>query len=257
MDESTKEIDLTELLGALLRRIKFIILITIVFGAIAFAIAKFILPLQYTSNISMYVKNSDNNSTDQVAINDINASKSLVSTYIIILQNDAVIDQIGDKIIEEYGADELEDYLAISEDDDGKKYVVTSSLRNCITMTAEQNTEVMLITVTTKSPDLSVSICNAMEEIGPKEIKRVTQAGSVETIGAAKMPTGPSGPNVRRYTLIGLILGFVIAAGIVIVSKLLDTTIRTGDDIKTRFDYPILGEIPDIESKETKGGYYK
>ncbi|MBO6140305.1 MAG: lipopolysaccharide biosynthesis protein [Ruminococcus sp.] len=257
MDESTNEIDLTELLGALLKRIKFIILITLVLGALAFGYAKFVLPLKYTSSISMYVKNTDGTSKDQVALGDINASKSLVSTYIVILQNDAVIDQIGEKIIEEYGADELEDYLTINYDKDDKPYVVTSSLRNCISMSAEQDTEVMLITVTTKSAALSVSICNAMEEIGPKEIKRVTQAGSVETIGAAKLPTGPSGPNVRRYTLIGLILGFIISAAIVIIGKLLDTTIRTGDDIKTRFDYPILGEIPDIEAKETKGGYYK
>ena len=109
MDESTKEIDLVELLGALLKRIKFIIFITVLFGGLAFSYAKFVLPLQYTSNISMYVKNSDNNANDQVAIGDINASKSLVSTYIVILQNDAVIDKIGDAILKEYGADDLSD----------------------------------------------------------------------------------------------------------------------------------------------------
>lgn len=257
MDESTKEIDLTELLGALLKNLKFIIFITLVMGALAFSYAKFILPLTYTSSISMYVKNSDNQTSEQVQLGDINASKSLVSTYIVILKNDAVIDEIGEMLMEEYGADELRDYLSIAEDDDGNEYIVTSSLRNCITMQAEQDTEVMLISVTTKSAGLSVSICNAMEQIGPKAIKRVTQAGSVETIGAAKYPTGPSGPNIKKYMLIGLVLGFVLSAGIVIVGKLLDTTIRTGDDIKTRFDYPILGEIPDIESKESKGGYYK
>ena len=257
MDESTKEIDLAELLGELLKRIKFIILITVVFGALAFAYAKFVLPLQYTSNISMYVKNSDSKSTEQVAIGDINASKSLVSTYIVILQNDAVIDKIGEMILEEYGADDLSDYLTVKYDDDDKPYIVTSSLRNCISLSAEQDTEVLLIKVTTKSAALSVSICNAMEKVGPEEIKRITQAGSVQVIGNAKYPTGPSGPNVRRYTLIGLILGFILSAAIVIIGKMLDTTIRTGDDIKTRFDYPILGEIPDIEAKETKGGYYK
>lgn len=257
MDESTKEIDLAEVFGELLRRIKFIILITVVFGGIAFAYAKFVLPLQYTSKISMYVKNSDNKSADQVAMADISASKSLVSTYIVILQNDAVIDKIGEKLLEEYGADDLSEYLSVGYDDDDEPYVVTSSLRNCISMSAEKDTEVMLISVTTKSPTLSVSICNAMENIGPDEIKRVTQAGSVQVIGNAKFPTGPSGPNTKKYALIGLAIGFILSAGIVVIAKMLDTTIRTGDDIKTKFDLPILGEIPDIESKETKGGYYK
>ena len=180
------------------------------------------------------------------------ASKSLVSTYIVILQHDAVIDEIGDMLVKEYGTKALEDYLTI---EDGK--VKTSSLRSCIALSAEQDTEVLLISVTTKSPELSVSICNAMERVGPDKIKQVTHAGSVETIGAAKLPTSPSGPNIRRYTIIGMLAGFVIAAAIVIIRFMLDTTVRTGDDIKTRFDFPILGEIPDIEAKETKGGYYK
>lgn len=257
MDESTKEIDLVELLGELLKRIKFIIFITVLLGGIAFAYAKFVLPLQYTSKISMYVKNSDSKESSQLQLGDINASKSLVSTYIVILQNDSVIDKIGERILAEYGADDLEDYLTIAYDDDDKPYIVTSSLRNCITLSAEQDTEVLLISVTTKSAALSVSICNAMEEVGPEEIKRVTQAGSVQVIGKAKYPKSPSGPNTKKYMLIGLALGFVISAGIVVVRKLLDTTIKTGDDIRTRFDFPILGEIPDIESKETKGGYYK
>lgn len=257
MDESTKEIDLTELFGALLKRIKFILFLTIVAGAIAFSIAKFVMPLKYTSSISMYVKNSDSNTSENLQINDINAQKSLVSTYIVILQHDAVIDEIGDRLIKEYGADALEDYLTVEEGDDGKAHINTNSLRSCIAMSAEQDTEVMLISVTTKSPELCVSICDAMEKVGPEKIKRVTQAGSVETIGAAKLPTGPSGPNIKRYTLIGAVLGFVLAAAIVILGFMLDTTIRTGDDVKTRFDFPILGEIPDIESKETKGGYYK
>ena len=63
--------------------------------------------------------------------------------------------------------------------------------------------------------------------------------------------------SINRYTLIGLLIGLVLSAGIVILAHLLDNTIRTGDDLRTRFDYPILGEIPDFESAESKGGYYK
>ena len=252
MDESTKEIDLTELFGAILKHLKFIIFMTVLLGVVAFSYAKFVLPLQYTSSISMYVKNNDDQTTENAQYNDIVASKSLVSTYIVILQHDAVIDEIGDMLVKEYGTKALEDYLTI---EDGK--VKTSSLKSCIALSAEQDTEVLLISVTTKSPELSVSICNAMERVGPDKIKQVTHAGSVETIGAAKLPTSPSGPNIRRYTIIGMLAGFVIAAAIVIIRFMLDTTVRTGDDIKTRFDFPILGEIPDIEAKETKGGYYK
>jgi capsular polysaccharide biosynthesis protein len=85
-------------------------------------------------------------------------------------------------------------------------------------------------------------------------MKRTTHAGSVETIGSAKVPTEPSSPHVKRITLISFALGMVLAIAIIIVTDLIDNRIQFTDDFKKVFeDIPVLTEIPDM-SENDKGG---
>ena len=66
-------------------------------------------PIRFQSNISMYVKNSEKQNQEQQGINnnDLTVSKSLVSTYIFILNNDVVMDEVGNQLAKEYTAGEL------------------------------------------------------------------------------------------------------------------------------------------------------
>ena len=86
---------------------------------------------------------------------------------------------------------------------------------------------------------------------------QVTKAGSVETIGEARVPLAASGPSVKKYTVIGALLGFVVAAAIVIIIKLLDNRINSSEDIKNKFSIPVLGEIPDLELDEKEASKYE
>lgn len=51
-------------------------------------------------------------------------------------------------------------------------------------------------------------------------------------------------PNVTKNAMIGAIIGAVVPYIIVLVYTILDTRIKTEEDIKNRFEYPILGQIP-------------
>lgn len=51
-------------------------------------------------------------------------------------------------------------------------------------------------------------------------------------------------PNISMNTLLGAVLGAAIPYAVLLVYSVLDTRIKTEDDIKNRFAYPILGQIP-------------
>jgi capsular exopolysaccharide synthesis family protein len=235
------EIDLGKLFAALFKRLPVIVLITVLFAAIGFSYAKFYLPLEYTASTYMYVKNA-NDSADKNAVNnaDLQASQSLVETYIVILGNTTVVKQVGAELLDMYDADRLSECFSV---EDG--VVSTSELSSAISMAADGETEVLKLSAQTKDPEISAAICDIYADIAPDYLVRIVGAGSVEVIGEAEVPTSPSAPNIKKITMIAALVGLVLSAGIVVLQYLLDSTVRDEDDVQ-EFGVPYLGEVPDI-----------
>ncbi len=257
MENREQEINLAEIFFLLLSKIKFILLLTILGGAILFAYSKFWLPLLYKSSVSIYVKNSSEQKVDVATASDLSAAKSLASTYIVILDDDVVYDKVSEMLLTAYGSDQMSSFFTIKKDDNGKEYIPASQIRSLVTASTVNNTEVISISATTRDPQLSADICNDIATYAKDLLTQVAKAGSVESIGSAKVPTSASGPNVKRYTIIGALIGFVLAAAVVIIIKLFDNRINTADDIKNRFDIPVLGEIPDLEMNDKEASKYE
>ena len=78
------------------------------------------------------------------------------------------------------------------------------------------------------------------------------QIENVSTLTNAKVPKKASGPSLTRNLMIGLISGLMLCALITVIALFTDTKVKTEDEIKKIFDYPIIGMIPDFEINETK-----
>ena len=257
MENQEQEINLAEIFFLLLSKIKFIILLTLVGAGLLFAYSKFWLPLQYSSTVSIYVKNSSEMDKESFTASDLSAAKSLASTYIVILDDDVMYDKVSDMLLNVYGSDQLKTFFTIKKDENGREYIPASQIRSKVSASTINNTEVIQIKATTKDPLLSADICNDIAHYAKELLTQVTHAGYVETIGQAKVPTTASGPSVKRYTIIGALVGFVLAAAIVIIVKLLDTRINSAEEIKNRFSIPVLGEIPDLEMDDKEASKYE
>ena len=51
-------------------------------------------------------------------------------------------------------------------------------------------------------------------------------------------------PNATMNTMLGAVLGAALPYVAVLIYTILDTRIKTEDDVKNRFAYPVLGQIP-------------
>ncbi len=250
-NEKEMEIDLREIFFLLLSRLPFILLLTVIGTIAGFAYAKLVMPVKYTSSVCIYVNNANENAVqdqDRAQAADIQASKALASTYIVILNDDIVYDKVSDMLFEEYDIRDLEKVFTVSYDE-SEPYITPEQIRSLVSISSVNDTEVIQITATTENASLSAAICSDIADIAPDLLTRVTKAGSVETIGTAKIPLGPSAPNVKKVTAIGFLMGGVISVAVVIISFLLDTRIKTAEDFKKRFaDVPVLAEIPDLQA---------
>lgn len=231
-----KELDLRQVFYIIRSRFLAIFLVTIAGGLIAFAITYFLVTPMYTASVSMYVTNNENRSDTSITNGDLTASQGLVDTYIVVLESDTLLSNTAKELPYNYTTDEL---------------------RNMISAEAINDTEAFRVKVQNADPKEAQQIANTIAKTAPDEIKRVVKAGAVEVIDYAKLPDKADWP-VTRNTAIGLLCGFMLAIIYAVLKAMLDTTIRSSEDLTERYELPVLGTIPMIQSakfeeKQAKG----
>ena len=222
--KETTEINLQEIVGILVHNLWLIAGAAIVGALMAFLLTELLITPQYAASASLYVYNTDKRET--ITQSDITTSQKLVETYIVIMQSDAVLSQVAEESALGYTAKEIKEMFSA---------------------TAINNTEVFQLTIKNSNPEHAQRIANTFLEVAPSEIIRVVKAGSVETVDKAALPTSPVSPNTARNTVVGGIVGLVVCTAIV-----LDTTIKTVEDIKKLTEIPIIGVIPTINAVSGK-----
>jgi capsular exopolysaccharide synthesis family protein len=76
------------------------------------------------------------------------------------------------------------------------------------------------------------------------EIRDAVTPADVRLIDAALVPTVPVSPRPVRNLFIGTVLGMLLGIAAALGREMLDTAVRSTDDVKTATQMPILGVIP-------------
>ena len=235
--ENIKEINLAELLSALIRKLWLILLCAVIAGALTYVYtANFIQPM-YRSRITIYVNNtmesSNNNNNHSISATDLATSQRLVATYINILKSDRVLQPVADSI----GGG-----------------ITSAYIRNLMNASSLEETEIFEVIISHNNPELAAKIANAIADVAPEHIAEIVEGSSTKIIDRAKVATAPYSPNKTRNTLFGIFGGAVFAACFVILQTMLDVRVKGEEDLAQISSAPVLGLIPDL-AMETKGSY--
>lgn len=237
--------DIKRLIAVILGKIWIVVVCAILFGTSSFLYTKFAVPLKYESYTSLYVRSdrtvSSGDNGGGVNMGTLNLAKSLVSTYVVVLQSDSVMDKIGNLLVLQFDDETLASVFAI---DNGK--ISTNSIKNCFTMTSLDGTEAMKISAVTTDPEISAALCNMMAQVAPDFLIRVVGAGSVEVIDPAVPNYTPVSASIPKNTLLGVLIGVVVAVAFIFVVDFFDDTVKDSDQISDLFDKAVLGEVQNI-----------
>ena len=239
------EIDLKQLIFALVHKAWIIILCALAVGAAAyFYTAHFITPM-YRASVSIYV----NNGAPQAAADDngyisatnLATAQRLVNTYINIIKSNTVLE----KVVEETG-------LNLS----------AERIRGMLSANSVEGTEIFEIHISNADPALAAQIANAVATVAPDEISGFLEGSSTKIIDYAKVPQTRYTPSVRKNTFAGAGIGALAAAAFIVLRTVLDVRIKSEEDLERLFDLPVLGAIPDFGDghkgeKHHYGGYGK
>lgn len=227
------EIDFKEIVGILKKKVWLIAICAVLVGALVFMYTACFVTPKYTAQISVYVNNRTGNSNNSgIASGDLAVAIQLVNTYIQILRDDAVLEEVIEKANLTYSAEEL---------------------RSMITAEVVEDTEVFRVEVVSTDPAESARIANTIAEIAPTAISDIIEGSNAKVFSPAKVPTKASSPNYGTNTALGVIIGAVLAMIAVILSNLLDVRVKGESDLQKICPIPVLGMIP-ILSDETSGG---
>ena len=231
------EIDLQRLIGALLSKAWLIGLVAVVCAVVTFLGTFFFITPEYQSAAMFYVNNSSVSLGDaslSISSADISASKSLVNSYIVILNTR---ESLNDVI----------DYAGVD-----RTY---GQVKKMISAAAVNSTEIFQVVVTSTDPQEAEQIADAIAYILPKRIASIIEGTSAKVVDSAVLPSRPSSPSYTKNTMLGFLVGLVMMAALIVIRELMDITIRTEEDIAQSCRYPVLAAVPDMEVS-AKGGYY-
>ncbi len=234
-------IDLPHIMKTVWQKAWILVLSGILAAAIGFSWSAFFISPQYSSSILLYVNNSSlslGNTSFDISASDISASLSLVKTHSVILKNRTTLERIIEKTAVPY---------------------TPAQLATMIEATSAEGTEIMKVTVTSTDPYEAADIANCIAEVLPARITEIIDGASMVVVDYAIPVLEKVSPSVMKYTVVGMLIGVLLAAVAVVLAALMDDTIRSEDYILQNYDYPILAKIPDLLEANTGhyGKYYK
>lgn len=231
------EIDLVHLFQALWKRAWIIALSTFLFGALVCWYAMFIIAPKYTASAMLYVNNSSVNiGSVSISAQELTAAQSLVDTYVVILNSRNVLEDVIEETGVTYSYEEL---------------------KNMISAGPVNSTEIFEVQVESTNAEEAMIIANSICNILPAKIADVVDGSSVSVVDRAVLPTQKSSPSVTRYTIIGMLIGFLISAVAVVIAELFDQFIRSEEYLlQTYKEIPVLAVIPDLDESVSKDRYY-
>ena len=238
-NEMLDTVDLVALFNVLLRRIWVIILAALIFGAAALGYTYFMVDPQYESSVLMYVNNSDisvGGTSVSISNADLTAAQKLVSTYVVILESRTVLNEVKEAA--------------------GVSYTY-QQLKSMISASAVNSTEIFRIVVRSTSPTEAEKIANTIAEILPEKISDIVAGSDVRIVDYAVVPSNRSSPSYTRNTAIGMLIGVILSAAVIVLTYLFDENIHSEDYLTQTYpDIPLLAVIPDMTSSNQRGSNY-
>ena len=216
------EIDLSQLLKLLKKNIRLIIILALVGIIIAASATTFLISKKYQSQGSVLLKaDVVNGSLDSTQVN---TNKMMVNNYVKLLQGNNIQDQVAKNL-----------------------NITSAEVRSSLSITNTTDTQIIEISSTTVDPGLSKRIVDETISIFTTLIQEKLDVTNVTIVDQPEVNPNPVSPSMVKNVIIGAVAGIVISLGYLLLTYLLDTKIKNGEQAEQYLGVPLLGIVPFFE----------
>lgn len=236
-----EELDLKELLNLFWSKIFQIILIVVITTGIGLIYTFGFTTPKYSSTTTLLLAGSEQSSGEDtknaITTTDVTLNSKLVSTYSEIVKSSTVLR----RVISNLGID-----------------IGEETLRKNVTVKNKEETDIIEITVTNENAAYSAKIANEIAKVFMEEVQKRYHINNIDILDEAEVENIPSNIHHSKDIVVFACFGLVIAVLYILIANMLDTTVKTPEDVEKGVGLPVLVSIPLIESfGNEKGGKRK
>lgn len=223
-------ISLQDLFATLKKHI-WLIVISVMTAITLAAIVSFLFLTPIYQASTQILVNQEKNEATAFTAQDIQTNVQLINTYNVIMKSNAILDIVKENL-------KLEES--------------TSVLTNKMTISSEQNSQVITLTVQDEDPFRAEDIANMTAEVFQQEIVGLMNVDNVNILAAANVGDNPSPvkPSPTLNMAIAAVVGLMLGVGIAFLREYLDTTVKSNQDVEDLTGYPVIGMIATISEKD-------
>lgn len=220
--ENETEFDLRDLLKIIKKRIKLIIIITLLFAFTSAVVSVYLISPIYKTNVGIIIGKQQNG--EKITNSDVTMYQNLMQTYKNIALTNMVAQAAADKL----------------GNGQGSRDIIKRT-----TVTIKEGTMILNIEVKSNSPEESYKDVQAYADAFVERANNLIPGGDVKIMDNARIPETPASPNVILNTAIAFIAGLFVSNGIVFLLEYMNNTLITKEDVKKYLELTIIGFIPE------------
>lgn len=231
INEDFLSIDIKDIINSIVQRARMIALFAVVTCICFFLISKFVMVPLYEADVTLCVGNNKTMVSDGMDYNDVNASITLVPTYVELIQSNNILSEVAARTQSlGYDAEDIGGMLSVS---------------------AYEETQIIMLSIINPNPEHANIIANCIAEVAPEKIVELMEGTSVKVVDESELPTAPISPNVKKNTVLGFLFGAFIGIVIAILLSIFDNSIKEESNLTDLFpELPVLGIIPEFSSED-------
>lgn len=233
--DSEQTINIAQILGILRKRIRTIVVTTLLVTLATVFVTFFVMTPKYTATTELLVNRKLSADMQGAALQQTQADVQMISTYKDIITSPTVLQKVGKKTYNYPG------YPGS-----------TAALKDALSISNQQNSQVFSLTVKTTDARTSAEIANTTAQVFKKQVVKMMSVHNVSIVSKAMPVYKAVSPKKKINILAGIIIGIVLGIGLALVRELSDKTVSTEEFLTNDLGLTSLGVVNEIDESEIK-----
>ncbi|MEG1256970.1 Wzz/FepE/Etk N-terminal domain-containing protein [Clostridium sp.] len=220
-------ISIREMLEALKKRWKMIVIITLITTILSGALSFFVIKPQYEASTKIFI-GKEEGKDQSYNQNDVSMYQKLMKTYSEAIKTKDLIGRGLEKT---------------------KSQLKPEQVLQGITVVPVADTQILEIKFKSGDPKEARDIIKAITDEFITTSKVLVPNGNIKIIESVELPEIPVSPNKKMNIAIAFLLGLMVSVGLCFLLEFLDNTYKSKDQLERELEIPVIGVVPRMEEK--------